>query len=72
MEAFASQVIGSRPLLDEFAVPVCNQTHQEQSVAEQERVQQCTAEQVVHVLVPQIQEQIVGSVQVIHPSGTLP
>ena len=31
--------------------------HQEQSIAEQERLQQNTAEQIMHVPVPQIQEQ---------------
>ena len=65
VEAFASQVIGSLSLLDEFAVPVCNQIRQEQIVAEQVRVQQRTAEQIVHVPVPQFQEQIVERVQVI-------
>ena len=63
--ASASRVIGSLPLLDEFAVLVYNQVHQEQIVAEQERVQQRIAEQIVHVSAPQIQEQIVESVQVI-------
>ena len=70
MEASASQVIGALHLLDGFAVPVCNQIGQEQIVAEQERVQQRTAEQIVHVPVPHIQEQIMESIRVI--SGTLP
>ena len=68
VEAFASQVIGSLPLLDEFAATVYDQVRQEQIAAEQERVervQQRTVEQIVHVPVPQIQEQIVDSVQVI-------
>ena len=46
-----------------------NEVHQEQMIAaEQESVEcvrQHTVEQIVHVPVPQIQEQIVGSVQVI-------
>ena len=65
VESSASQVIGSLPLLDEFAVPVYNRIRQEQLVAEQERVQQHTAAHIVHVPVPQIQEQTVESVQVI-------
>ena len=51
-------------------VPVCNQIRQEQIVAEQEHVQQRTAEQIVHVPVPHIQEQLVESMRVI--PGTLP
>ena len=51
----ASRVVGSLPLLDEFAAPV----HQEQH----------TAEQVVHVPIPQIQEQCVEGVKC-DPSGT--
>ena len=38
-----------------------NQIRQEQIVAEQERVQRHTTEQIVHVPVPHIQEQIVKS-----------
>ena len=49
VEASASHVIGSLPVLDEFAVPVYNQIRQEQIVAEQERVQQHTAEQFAHL-----------------------
>ena len=60
-------MIGSLPLLDEFAVLVHNQIRQEQIAAKQERVQQCTAEQIAHVPVPQIQEQVVENVQVIPP-----
>ena len=53
VEASASHVVGSLPPLDEFTAPV----YQEQFVAEQERVQLHTAEQVVHVPAPRIQEQ---------------
>ena len=55
MEASVSHVVGSLPRLDEFTSPV----HQEQIVAEQERAQQHTAEQIVHVPIPQILEQFV-------------
>ena len=68
VEAFASQVVGSFPFVDESAQPVCNRVHQEQIVSEQESVecvQQHTVGQIVHVTIPQIQEQIVESVQVI-------
>ena len=54
--------------VDETASPVYNQVFQEQIAAEQEsveRVQQHTVEQIVHVPIPQIQEQIEESVQVI-------
>ena len=50
VEASASHVVGSLPLLDEFAAPV----HQEQH----------TAEQVVHAPIPQIQEKCVECVNV--------
>ena len=68
VEASASQVVGSFPSVDESVSPLYNQVHQEQIAAEQEsveRVQQHTVEQIVHVPVPQIQEQIVESVHVI-------
>ena len=42
-----------------------NQVRQEHLAAEQERVQQRTVEQIVHVSVPQFQEQIVEGVKVI-------
>lgn len=61
VEASASHVVGSLPPLDEFTAPV----HQEQFVAGQERVQQHTAEQIMHVPVLQIQEQSMESVTVI-------
>ena len=64
VEASASQAVGSSPSVDESASPQYNEFRQEQIVAEQERVQQRTAEQTVHVPVPQVQE-IVESVQVI-------
>ena len=55
VEASASRVVGSLPLLDEFAAPV----HQEQH----------TAEQVTRVPTPQIQEQCVEGVTVIPQEG---
>ena len=68
VEASASQVVGSFPSEDETASPVYNQVHQEQIAAEQEsveRVEQHTVEQLVHVPIPQIQEQLVEGDQVI-------
>ena len=68
VEDSASQVVGSFPSVNGSASPVYKQVHQEQIAAEQEsveRVQQLTVEQIVHVPIPQIQEQIVESVQVI-------
>ena len=59
-------VEGSCPSLDELPSPVYNQVHQEQIAAEQEsfeRVQQHTVEQIIHVPIPQIQEQIVVGVK---------
>ena len=66
VEASAPHVDGSLPPLDVSAAAVCNQIRQEQIAAEQERVelvQQRTVEQIVHVPVPQIQEQIVDGVK---------
>ena len=68
VEASASQVVGCFPSVDEVASPGYNQVHQEQIAADSEsveRVQQHTVEQIVHVPIPQIQEQVVESVQVI-------
>ena len=59
-------VEGSVPSVDESASPVYNQVHQERIPAEQEgieRVQQRTIEQITHVPVPQVQEQIVERYQ---------
>ena len=61
VEASASNVVGSLLPLGEFTAPV----HQAQFVAEQERVQQHTAEQIMHVPVHQIQEQSMEGVQVV-------
>ena len=58
-EASAPQVVGSLHFLDEFAAPV----HQEQIFAEQDRVQRPSVEPLVHVPVPQIQDQIVETAQ---------
>ena len=61
-------VKGSFPSVDESASPVYNQVHQEQIAAEQEsfeRVQQHTVEQIIHVPIPHVQEQIAESIQVI-------
>ena len=63
VETSASQIICSLHFLDEFALLVYNKIRQEQIGAEQERVQQRTAEQIVHVPVPLIQEQTVESMQ---------
>ena len=55
-------VEGSFLSVDAFALPVYNQVHQERIAAGPEsieRVRQHTAEQIVHVPIPQIQEQIV-------------
>ena len=63
VEASASHVVGSLPPLGEFTAPV----HQERTVAKQKRVQQHTAEEIIHVPIPQIQEQIVEGVKEIPP-----
>ena len=59
VEATAPQVVGLPLSLDESAAPMYNQARQEQIAAEQDRVQQHTVEQIVHVPVPLIQEQFV-------------
>lgn len=67
-EAAASQIIGSLTLLDQFPLPVYNQVDQEQIAADQESVelvQQHTVQKNIHVSIPQTQEQILNSVQVI-------
>ena len=59
-------VEGSSPSVDDSASPVYNQVQQGQIAAEQEsfeRVQQHTAEQIIHVPILQIQEQIVEGVK---------
>ena len=65
VETSASCVVGSLPPIGEFTTPV----HQEQIIAEQVSVQQYTVEQIVHMPIPHIQEQIVESVDIIAPSS---
>ena len=67
VEAPASRVVSSLPPLGEFTAPV----HQEQIVAEQERVQQHTAEQTVHVPIPPTLEHLEEGVKEI-PQETFP
>ena len=69
MEASASQVVGSFTAVNESAPPVFEQVYQEQIAADPgsfERTQQRTVENIVHVPIPQIQEQFVEGVKEIH------
>ena len=55
--------------MDESAPPAYKQVHQEQNPADPgsfERTQQCTVENIVHVPILQIQEQIEEGVKEIH------
>ena len=66
MDASAPQVVSPFPAVDESAPPAFLQVHQEQIAAEPgsfERTQQRSVENIVHVPIPQIQEQFVESIQ---------
>ena len=65
VETSVSYVVGSLPPIGEFPTPV----HQEQIIAEQVSGQQHTVEQILHVPVPHIQEQIEESVDIPAPSS---
>ena len=74
MEASAAQVVSSLPAADESAPPVHKQVHQEQIAADPgcfELTQQRTVENIVHVPIPQIQEQFVEGVKEIHQERLL-